>query len=91
MMAVEEAWDAFRFSTDSLPAGERAKAVRELCERTTLSGKIEPLEPLPGYTVRADIAKRTFPGLGVMSGTLCARPPDREVPPPATRTICCSQ
>jgi AraC-like DNA-binding protein len=71
MMAVEEAWDSFRFSTDALPTGERAKAVRELCERTTPSGKIEPLEPLPGYTVRADIAKRTVPGLGVMSGTLC--------------------
>jgi AraC-like DNA-binding protein len=70
MMAVEEE-DSFRFSTDGLPAGERAAAVRELCERTMPSGKIEPLEPLPGYTVRADIAKRTFPGLGVMSGTIC--------------------
>jgi AraC-like DNA-binding protein len=71
MMAEEEALDSFRFSTDGLPAGERAEAVRELCERTTPSGKIEPLEPLPGYIVCADIVKRTFPGLGVMSGTLC--------------------
>jgi AraC-like DNA-binding protein len=71
MMAEEEALDSFRFSTDGLPEGERAEAVRELCERTTPSGKIEPLEPLPGYPVRADIAKRTFRGLGVMSGALC--------------------
>jgi AraC-like DNA-binding protein len=71
MMAEEEALDSFRFSTDGLPAGERAQAVRELCERARPSGRIEPLEPLPGSTIRVDIAKRTFPGLGVMSGTLC--------------------
>ena len=45
--------------------------MRELCERTNLPGKIEPLEPLPNCTVRADITKRALPGLGVMSGTLC--------------------
>jgi hypothetical protein len=70
-MALEEARDSFRFSTDGLPEGKRAKAVRELYERTTLPGKIEPLEPLPDCTVRAEITKRASPGLGVMSGTLC--------------------
>lgn len=53
-------------------AGSSARqGVRELYERTTLPGKIEPLEPLPNCPVRADIAKRALPGLGVMSGTLC--------------------
>jgi AraC-like DNA-binding protein len=28
-MAAGEAWDSFRFSTDDLPEGERAKAVRD--------------------------------------------------------------
>jgi AraC-like DNA-binding protein len=71
MIAVEDGWASFRFSTDGLPEGERAKAVRELYERTTVPGKIEPLGPLPNCSIRADIAKRTLPGLGVMSGTLC--------------------
>jgi AraC-like DNA-binding protein len=67
MTLVEDA-RSFQFSTDGLPAAARAKAVRELCERTGLP--IEPLEPLPDCPVRVDIAKLTFPGLGVMSGTL---------------------
>jgi AraC-like DNA-binding protein len=71
MMGLEEASGSFRFSTDGLPEAERAKAVRELYERTTLPGKIEPLEPLPDCSVRADIAKWGLPGLGIMSGTLC--------------------
>ena len=71
MMAVMEARDTFRFSTDGLPEEERAKAVRELYECMTLPGKIEPLEPLPDCRVRADITKRAFPGLGVMCGALC--------------------
>ena len=71
MMAVMGGPDSFRFSTDGLPEEERAKAVCELYERTTLPGKIEPLEPLPDCPVHADIAKRTFPGLGVMFGALC--------------------
>jgi AraC-like DNA-binding protein len=70
-MAAEEVWDSFRFSTDGLPEGERAKAVRELYERTNLPGKIEPLEPLPNCPVRVEITKQAFPGLGIMSGTLC--------------------
>lgn len=81
MIAAEDGWASFRFSTDDLPEGERAKAVRELYERTTVPGKIEPLEPLPNRSICADIAKRALPGLGVMSGTLCglrqaARPRD---------------
>jgi len=70
-MSPENARASLRFSTDGLPEVARAKAVRELCERTNLPGKIEPLEPLPNCTVRADITKRALPGLGVMSGTLC--------------------
>ena len=66
MIAVEDGWASFRFSTDGLPEGERAKAVRELYERTTVPGKIEPLGPLPNCSIRADIAKRTLPGLGVI-------------------------
>ena len=71
MKGIEEARDSFRFSTDSLPERERAKAVRELHERTMLPGKIEPLEPLSECSVRVDMAKRAFTGLGLMSGTLC--------------------
>jgi AraC-like DNA-binding protein len=69
-MALEEARHSLWFSTDGLPEGERAKAVRELYERT-LPGKIESLEPLPDCTVRAEITKQAFPGLGIMYGTLC--------------------
>jgi AraC-like DNA-binding protein len=71
MKAIEEARDSFRFSTDSLPERERAKAVRELHERTMLPGTIEPLEPLSSCSVHVDMAKRVFTGLGLMSGTLC--------------------
>ncbi|HLZ03876.1 MAG TPA: AraC family transcriptional regulator [Bradyrhizobium sp.] len=70
MMPFEDTCTSFRFSTDGLPEAARAKAVRELYEHTSLPGKIEPLEPLPDCSVRADITKRKLPGLGVMSGTL---------------------
>jgi AraC-like DNA-binding protein len=63
--------DSFRFSTDGLPETARAKAVRDLYERTRLPGKIEPLEPLPNCHVRVEITKLALPGLGLMSGTLC--------------------
>src|SRR5215831_3632909 len=66
MMPIEDACVSFRFSTDSLPEAARAKAVRELYERT----RLEPLEPLPNYPVRADITKRSLPGLGLMCGAL---------------------
>jgi len=66
MMPVEDACASFRFSTDSLPEAERAKAVRELHERT----RLEPLEPLPNCPVRVDITKRSLPGLGLMCGAL---------------------
>lgn len=71
MMPAEDACASLRFSTDGLPEAARAKAVRDLCERTNLPGRIEPLEPLPNCPVRADITKRTLPGLGIMSGMLC--------------------
>ena len=71
MMPVQDACACLRFSTDGLPEAARAKAVRELYERTNLPGKLEPLEPLPNCPVRADITKRALPGLGVMSGTFC--------------------
>ncbi len=71
MMLVQDACGSLRFSTDGLPEAARARAVRELYERTNLPGKIEPLEPLPNCPVYADITKRALPRLGVMSGTLC--------------------
>ena len=63
-----------RFSTAGMPEPACIQAVRELHlhERTLLSGKlepIEPLEPLPGYPLRVDVTKRTLPGLAVVSGT----------------------
>jgi AraC-like DNA-binding protein len=48
----------------------RAKAVRELYERTQVPGKIEPLEPLQGSSVHVEITKLTLPGLGIMAGRL---------------------
>ena len=66
MMPVEDACAPFRFSTDGLPEAARAKAVRELYERT----RLEPLEPLPNCSVQADIITRSLPGLGLMRGTL---------------------
>jgi AraC-like DNA-binding protein len=58
-----------------MPKEKRAQAVRELHlrERTILSAKlepIEPLEPIPGYPLHVDLTKRTLPGLAVVSGTL---------------------
>lgn len=70
-MRLEDACASLRFSTDGLPEAARAKAVRDLYERTNLPGKLEPLEPLPNSAVRADITKWALPGLGVISGTLC--------------------
>ena len=60
----------FRFSTDALPAAARDRAVRALYEHTLLSGKLEPLEPLPDCPVRVEISKLLLPGLGVLSGSL---------------------
>lgn len=70
-MSAQNAYASLRFSTDGLPEAARAKAVRDLYERTILLGKFEPLEPLPDCPVRIDLTKRVLPGLGVMSGTLC--------------------
>jgi AraC-like DNA-binding protein len=66
MMAMQDVCTSFRFSTDGLPEAARAKAVRELYERT----RIEPLEALPDCVVRVDIVKFALPGLGAMSGVL---------------------
>ena len=71
MTPVQDACASLQFSTDGLPEAARAKAVRDLYERTNLPGKLEPLEPLPNCPVRADITKRALPGLSVMSGTFC--------------------
>jgi AraC-like DNA-binding protein len=62
-----------RFSTAGMPQAARVKAVRDLHlrERTILSGKlepIEPLEPLPDCSLQVDVTKRTLPGLAVVSG-----------------------
>jgi AraC-like DNA-binding protein len=58
-----------------MPQAARAQAVRDLHlhERTLLSAKlepIEPLEPLTDYPVHVDLTKRTLPGLAVVTGTL---------------------
>jgi AraC-like DNA-binding protein len=71
MIFMQDACASLRFSTDGLPEAARARAMRELYERTNLPGKFEPLEPLPDRPVRADISKRVLPGLAIMSGTLC--------------------
>jgi AraC-like DNA-binding protein len=70
MRPIPETSGSFRFSTDDLPASIRAEAVRELHERTQVPGKIEPLEPLPGFSVHVEITKLTLPGLGIMAGGL---------------------
>jgi AraC-like DNA-binding protein len=70
MTPIQDTRASFRFSTDDLPEAIRAKAVRELHERTPVPGKIEPLEPLPGASVRVEITKLTLPGVGLMAGTL---------------------
>ena len=64
-----------RFSTAGVPEPARAQAVRDLHlhERTFLSAKlepIEPLEPLADYPLHVDLTKRTLPGLAVVSGKL---------------------
>jgi AraC-like DNA-binding protein len=74
VMFVPDICATLRFSTAGMPETARAQAVRDLHlhERTLLSGKlepIEPLEPLPDYPLHVDVAKRTLPGLAVVSGT----------------------
>jgi AraC-like DNA-binding protein len=62
---------SFRFSTGALSGRARSRAVRELYNHSLLPTKMEPLEPLPDCSVRADIALRALPGLAILSGTLC--------------------
>ena len=74
VMLVPGTCATLRFSTAGMPEPACIQAVRELHlhERTLLSGKlepIEPLEPLPGYPLRVDVTKRTLPDLAVVSGT----------------------
>jgi AraC-like DNA-binding protein len=71
-MLTQNASAFLSFSTDDLPEATRAKAVRELHEHAALPGKgrPEPLEPLPDYRVRLNVAKRVIPGVIIMSGTL---------------------
>ena len=71
---MPDACATLRFSTTSLPEPARTEAVRDLHlrERTILSARlepIEPLEPLPGCPLHVDVTKRTLPGLAVVSGT----------------------
>ena len=61
----------FRFTTDDMPPHERAAAVREMHERSTLAVKPEPMEPLSDEPVRVNIRLWALPGLGIMSGVLC--------------------
>jgi AraC-like DNA-binding protein len=70
---MPDASTSLRFSTDDFPEAARAKVVRELHERATLTnkGRPEPLEPLRDYRVRLNITKRALPGAIIMSGMLC--------------------
>jgi AraC-like DNA-binding protein len=73
-MFVPDICATLRFSTTGMPEPERTRAVRDLHlhERSLLSAKldpIEPLEPLPDYSLHVDVTKRTLPGLAVVSGT----------------------
>src|SRR3984893_17015157 len=73
-MFVPDICTTLRFSTAGMPQPARVQAVRDLHlhERTLLSAKldpIEPLEPLPDYPLHVDVTKRTLPGLAVVSGT----------------------
>jgi len=72
---MPDACATLRFSTNGMPEDRRAQAIRELHlrERTILSGRlepIEPLEPLPDCLLHVDLTKRTLPGLALVSGTL---------------------
>ena len=58
---------SFRFSTADIPAHERRNAVCELRERG-----IMPIEPLRDGALSVQISKRFLPGVGILSGTLCA-------------------
>jgi AraC-like DNA-binding protein len=73
-MPIQNACATLRFSPAGLPERARTQAVRDLHirERSLLSEKldpIEPLEPLLGYQLHVDVTKRTLPGLAVVSGT----------------------
>ena len=75
VMFVPNVCATLRFSTAGMPEAARARAVRDLHvrERTFLSAKLEPIEPLvplANYPLHVDLAKRTMPGLAVVSGTL---------------------
>src|SRR6202047_2511235 len=75
MLPVPDACATLRFSTEGMPEERRAQAVRELHlhERTILSTRlepIEPLDPLPDYPLHVDLTKRTVPVLAGVSGTL---------------------
>jgi AraC-like DNA-binding protein len=68
MISIADGPRCFRFTTDALPARERGAAVRGLHESGRLPGKLEPLEPLPNHSVRADFTQWTLPGLGILTG-----------------------
>ena len=53
------------FSTDTLPVGERARAVSELYERKRCPAKMIPRSP---DTVRVEGIWRVFPGLSICAG-----------------------
>jgi hypothetical protein len=72
-MPTQNASASFTFSTDNLLEAARAKVVRKLHEHATLpsKGRPEPLEPLRDYRLRLNVTKRAWPGVILMSGTLC--------------------
>jgi hypothetical protein len=64
-MLVPDVCATLRFSTAGMPESARAQAVRDLHlhERTFLSAKLEPIEPLPDYPLHGaegpSVRKRT--------------------------------
>ncbi|HKV43758.1 MAG TPA: helix-turn-helix transcriptional regulator [bacterium] len=70
-MAKGENSTFFQFSTDTLPARARGRAVRALYGHPMLPTRLEPLEPLLDCSIRVDITQQALPGLAILSGSLC--------------------
>lgn len=71
MMSACGATRPFHFSTDDVPAQQRADAVRAMHDLSTLPSKPEPIEPLPACRIRVDVTQWALPGLGILAGNLC--------------------
>ena len=60
----KDGFSTFRFSTEELPASDRAAILRDVIGRKFL--RIE-IEPLPNRAFRVEGTLRTLPGLGILS------------------------